>query len=96
MGQYSEFVGETLYYRDSSLQMKQFRALDHRLLDLAEALCRLMYDWEPAVDLDRIKDDLYNNRHRFSFVQHPATAYLTHTFSFCTVHAWPKKTVADW
>lgn len=37
--------GETVYYRDSSLQMTQFRALGHRLLDLAEASCRrLMYD----------------------------------------------------
>jgi hypothetical protein len=61
--------GETVHYRDSSLQMTQFRALGHRLLDLAEASCRrLMYDWAPVVDLNRIKDDLCNNQLGFSFV----------------------------
>jgi hypothetical protein len=93
--------GETVYYRDSSLQMTQFRALGHRLLDLAETSCRrLMYDWAPVIDLNRIKDDLCNNQHGFSFVQHPANglsdAYLQLLPRACAVPEGPLLTGNRW
>ena len=61
--------------------MEEFRAWGRHLVDQTAAACReLMYQWEPAVNLDQIRDDLCNTRQGFSFVHHPANdlsdAYL--------------------
>jgi hypothetical protein len=44
-----------------TITMDQFRALPDVVLREAEGLCdKLMYDWQPKVDLGSIKDSLIN------------------------------------
>jgi hypothetical protein len=73
--------GETVSFEGGSLRMEKFRALGYYLLNQAKALCsELMYQWQPPVDLNKVHDDLSNQRQGFSFVHHPANgltdAYL--------------------
>jgi hypothetical protein len=80
--------GETVSYEGGSLQMNQFRALGHYLLDRCATICRrLMYGWEPDVQLGQVRDDLNNSRRGYSFVSHPANrlsdAYLTLSTRAC-------------
>jgi Orsellinic acid/F9775 biosynthesis cluster protein D len=72
---------QTLYYGNEHLSMRQFRELASRIISSAAMTCaRLMYDWQPKVNLDSIKDDLCNLKEGFSFVHHPSnklgSAYL--------------------
>jgi hypothetical protein len=81
--------GETFFYEGGSLRMDQFRDLGHDLVRQCATLCRLlMYDWQPDVQLDEIRDDLTNSRQGFSFVHHPANqlsqAYLELSTRACT------------
>ncbi|KAJ9655925.1 hypothetical protein H2201_008698 [Coniosporium apollinis] len=73
--------GQILYYGEDHITLQQFRDFTHKIVKSAATICaRLMYDWQPEVDLGSIKDDLRNSTEGFSFVQHPvnrlADAYL--------------------
>lgn len=81
--------GQTVYFNDTSVQMTEFQALGHRMLDNAAALCRrLMFSWAPSVRLNHIKDNLYNTHQGHSFIQHPgnrlSNAYLQLSTRACT------------
>ncbi|KAH8650435.1 hypothetical protein BGZ61DRAFT_545804 [Ilyonectria robusta] len=64
--------GQTVSYGDSfRVSMTEFRLLGNYITQQAETLCtELMYDWDPVVDLAKIKDDITNTEKGFSFVLH--------------------------
>lgn len=69
--------------------MSQFRQLSGQLIQEAESLCyELMYDLEPAIDLESIKDDMTNRQQGYSFVSDTANnlhqAYLELSRQACT------------
>lgn len=73
--------GQHISYGDHTLSMTQFRGLSHRLIERCGQLCQtLMYDWQPPVQLDQVRDDMSNIQRGFSFIHYPAnklsTAYL--------------------
>ena len=47
--------------------------------DAQIALCQLMFDWEPAIDLRAIQDSLVNSQVGWSFLSDPANG-LRQTF----------------
>jgi hypothetical protein len=65
--------GQTISYGDNSLSIQQFRNLSHSLMDQCTQLCRkLMYGWEPLVQLDKVRDDMSNTQRGYSFIHHPS------------------------
>ncbi|KJZ69022.1 hypothetical protein HIM_11581 [Hirsutella minnesotensis 3608] len=84
--------GETVSLGDDIvITMDKFRLLSAHLIQEAERLCKeLMFDWAPAVDLTRIKDDMTNSRDGESFVTNPSNglseAYLNLCHRACTNH----------
>ncbi|KEF50810.1 uncharacterized protein A1O9_13140, partial [Exophiala aquamarina CBS 119918] len=65
--------GQTISYENQSLHMDQFRSFSHSLVKRCRQLCtKLMYDWEPPVQLSQIRDNMSNVQRGYSFVHHPA------------------------
>jgi hypothetical protein len=101
--------GSTLFYDDTSISMENFRNFGHSLVLHAEALCdKLMFNWLPRVDLNRVRDEMSNTRQGYSFIQDPAndlsTAYLTLSTRACTAQGdgllqgdrWDFKAVSEY
>ncbi|RKK62815.1 hypothetical protein BFJ69_g16984 [Fusarium oxysporum] len=65
--------GHTVSLGDEiSVSMGQFRLLPEYFIREANRLCsEMMFDWDPAIDLAQVKDDMTNNAKGFSFVLHP-------------------------
>lgn len=85
--------GQTVSHGDKlSISMGQFRRLPEAMLEEASRLCaELMYDWNPPIDLSKVKDNLAETTHGFSFVTHPrndlSEAYMQLCFRACTDQA---------
>lgn len=55
-----------------AFSMVRFRAMVAAAIrDCQDALQPLMFNWEPAIDLDSIKDNLTNNQAGWSFLMEP-------------------------
>jgi hypothetical protein len=101
--------GQILSYDDTTISMADFRNFGHSLIERVEALCdKLMFNWTPEVDLNRVKDDMSNTKEGYSFIQHPANdlaaAYLTLSTRACTARGdgllkdgkWDSKAVSQY
>ena len=58
--------------------------------DAQIALRQLMFNWEPAFDLNTIQDSLVNSQVSWSFLKEPANR-LQHSFQYLQQHAWHNK-----
>ncbi len=72
---------QTLDYDERFITLQQFQDFAHIIIKSAASVySRLMYDWQPKINLGMIKNDFWNNRKGFSFIQHSvnrlADAYL--------------------
>ncbi|KAH7113381.1 hypothetical protein EDB81DRAFT_921859 [Dactylonectria macrodidyma] len=74
--------GQTVSWGEKTqMTMGQFRLLPEYLIKQASCVCsELMYSWEPAIDLDGMKDKMANAESGYSFVVEPenklSDAYL--------------------
>ena len=94
--------GQSVSHGDSvTISIGQFRRLSEVLLEEASRLCaELMYGWNPPLDLTRVKDNMADTAHGFSFVTHPqnglADAYTELSFRACTDQATPLSRNGRW
>lgn len=65
--------GETVSWSDGILSMKQFRELGARVHNqIAASTSRLMYGWEPQLELKDVRDRMSDHESGYSFIQDPA------------------------
>jgi hypothetical protein len=83
--------GQTVKWDQYTYTMATFRQLSQQILDTAsQSCCRLMYDWQPPVDLASLRDRFANLEEGYSFRTEPTNhlmdAYLQLSDRACAAH----------
>ena len=82
---------QTLDLNKQLISMYSFRSMVWLAIqDAQAALHQLMFNWEPAIDLNTIQDSLVNDRVGWSFLSEPANG-LQHSFRHLQQRAWHDK-----
>lgn len=81
--------GSRIKWDEGEITMTEFRALGHRVVDMVdESITEFIGDFNPALDLEHLRDRISELKHGYSFVQDPSndlsSAYIELSEKVCT------------